>query len=90
MKLFKSAILISILLYSGCTYRFSNQYLRPPTGVKTAYIEAAYDTSGFALNHQILTKAFEDEIAKDGKLILKRNKNADQCSESKKSRNDSY
>ena len=74
---FLISLLLITLLSSSCTYRFSNQFLRPPTGIKTAFIEAAFDTSGHALNHQILTRAFEDEVAKDGKLILKRSKNAD-------------
>jgi hypothetical protein len=65
------------LAASSCTYRFSNQYLKPPSGIKTVYIEPAFDTSGNAVNHQDLTKAFENAIAKDGKLAIKKSENAD-------------
>lgn len=59
-----------MILTSSCTYRFSNQYLSPPAGLKTIKIEKTYDTSGNAANHQILTKAFEQVIASDGKLDI--------------------
>lgn len=79
MPIYKNLIrLLAItVLCISCTYRFSNELLEPPIGIDTVYVEPAYDTSGYALNHQILTKAFEDEIAKNGKLALTRKPNAD-------------
>ena len=34
-----------------------------PNRIRTAYVERTYDTSGYALNYQILTRAIEDAVA---------------------------
>lgn len=70
-------MLFITLVLSSCTYHFANQTLQPPTGIRTAYVERTYDTSGYALNYQILTRAIEDAVASDGKMVLSRSKSAD-------------
>lgn len=77
MKTYLILPILAIILGTSCTYRFSNQYLTPPNNAQTILIESAFDTSAHALNHQFLTRAFENAVAKDGKLLLTRKKNAD-------------
>lgn len=69
--------IVVMILMTGCAYRFSNQYKRPPSDVRSAHVEKTYDTSGQSMNHHVLTTAFENVIANDGKMALRGSKEAD-------------
>ena len=65
------------LLNNGCAYRFTNQYVSPPAGVRTIAVEAIYDTSREVLPHEMLWESLQQAFAKDGHLRLTSHSDAD-------------
>jgi hypothetical protein len=53
---------------SGCVYRFTNQHIVLPPGIRTIAIEAVYDTSREVLPHDLLWEALQEAFAADGHL----------------------
>lgn len=68
--------LLSAVLQS-CAYRFTNQAMTPPQGMKKIAVEAIYDTSQTVLPHEILWKEIQDAIARNGHIILTSQEEAD-------------
>lgn len=54
----------------ACAYRFTNQHIVRPEGIKTIAVEAVYDTSREALPHEHLWKSLQAAFAGDGHLQL--------------------
>lgn len=59
-----------VALMPACAYRFTNEHIKRPQGIKTIAVEAVYDTSREVLPHEILWKSLQDAIARDGNLRL--------------------
>ena len=58
------------LCTSACAYRFTNQHVSPPPGVRTIAVEAIYDTSREVLPHEMLWESLQTAFASDGHLRL--------------------
>lgn len=54
------------LLSNGCAYRFTNQFVTLPPGVRSIAVEAVYDTSREVLPHEIMWEALQRSLAQDG------------------------
>lgn len=64
-------------LLPACTYRFTNERLARPEGIRTIAVEAVYDTSREVLAHEILWESLQAAFAADGHLRLVSQSQAD-------------
>ncbi len=62
--------IFSLTLLSSCAYRFTNQYVRVPKGVKSIAIESIYDTSKMVLPHEKLWESLQESFVANGRLIV--------------------
>jgi len=69
--------LFVLTMASGCAYRFTNNYVKPPDGIRTVAIEAVYDTSREVVPHEELWGALQQAFARDGHLRVVPQKDAD-------------
>ena len=65
------------LCTTACAYRFTNQHVSPPPGVRTIAVEAIYDTSREVLPHEMLWESLQSAFASDGHLRLTSQSGAD-------------
>lgn len=66
----KIRIMCLCMFFAGCTYRFTNDSIVKPQGVRTIAVEAVYDTSREVIPHEILWESLQLAIAADGHLRL--------------------
>src|SRR5690606_35219325 len=77
-RLFAPGLLLPIwLLLGGCAYRFTNTAMKAPMGIQTIAVEAIYDTSREIFPHEELWSALQREIARNGRLMLTSQEEAD-------------
>lgn len=72
-KVISSAVcwsVVSAVMFAGCAYRFSNQNLQTPEGIKSIAVEAVFDTSREVLHHEHLWTEIQKALASDGHLRL--------------------
>jgi hypothetical protein len=62
---------------SGCVYRFTNEHMAPPAGVRTLAVEAVYDTSREVVPHELLWESLQQAFATDGHLRIVPQSSAD-------------
>lgn len=65
------------LVFSGCAYRFTNERLVRPEGIRTIAVEAVFDTSREVLPHEVLWESLQSAFASDGHLRLVSQSQAD-------------
>ena len=68
MRVF-SLLLVSLVAPS-CAYRFTNERLVRPEGIRTIAVEAVFDTSREVIPHEILWESLQSAFASDGHLRL--------------------
>jgi hypothetical protein len=68
---------IAVLAAAGCTYRFTNEHIHRPEGIRSIAIEAVWDTSREAIPHELLWEALQSAFAADGHLRLAAQSSAD-------------
>lgn len=61
----------------GCVYRFTNNHIERPEGIRTVAVEAVYDTSREVVPHEVLWEALQNAFAADGHLRLAPQSDAD-------------
>jgi hypothetical protein len=71
------ACLAAWSLLSGCVYRFTNEHIVRPEGIRTVAVEAIWDTSREVIPHEVLWQALQDAFAADGNLLLVSQRHAD-------------
>lgn len=62
--------LMLVSMLTGCTYRFTNDSIVRPQGVRTIAVEAIYDTGREVIPHELLWEALQLAVAADGHLRL--------------------
>lgn len=62
---------------TACAYRFTNEHIKRPEGIRTVAVEAVYDTSREVVPHELLWEALQDAFAADGHLHLAPQSSAD-------------
>jgi hypothetical protein len=72
-----AACVSAVLLLPGCVYRFTNEHVVRPEGIRTVAVEAIYDTSREVIPHEMLWQALQDAFAVDGNLLLVSQRHAD-------------
>ncbi|MBI2602141.1 MAG: hypothetical protein HYW48_03715 [Deltaproteobacteria bacterium] len=75
MKHLLAFFTLSFLLQ--CSYRFSNQHVRIPTGTETIAIEAIFDTGRSVLPHNLLWESLQRAFAANGHLRVSSMEKAD-------------
>lgn len=72
-----SCVISTLILVSGCAYKFSNKNLKTPEGIRTIAVEAVFDTSREVLHHEHLWSEIQKAFASDGHLRVVPVSNAD-------------
>lgn len=62
--------LAPLVFTTGCVYRFTNDHVRRPEGIRTIAIEAVYDTTREVVPHELLWASLQEAFATDGHLTL--------------------
>jgi hypothetical protein len=74
---FNELFLAWAILANGCAYRFTNEYITRPSGIKTVAFESIYDTSRFPVPHEVVWEALQRELARSGYLVITSRYDAD-------------
>lgn len=72
-----AGVVISAGPFSSCAYRFTNIALKPPQDTRTICVESVYDTSNEVIPNEFLWHAIQNEIVKNGHLVLDNCERAD-------------
>jgi len=70
-------LLVVPVFWLGCTYRFTNDSIVMPQGVRSIAVEAIFDTGREVVPHEILWESLQFALAADGHLKLVSQRDAD-------------
>jgi hypothetical protein len=78
-KLFRAfmALLGLCIVTQSCAYRFTNNYISRPNGMRTIAFESIYDTGKSPLPHEVLWEAVQREFARTNYLTVTSRERAD-------------
>lgn len=65
-----NAVIIFAGLLNACVYRFTNLAIQPPKDTRSICVESIYDTTNEVIPNELLWRAIQNEIVRNGRLIL--------------------